>query len=126
MDILKETSPITSTAGIYNARMNDNGNVQMDVFWEGILELETTDESEPSTSVTPQPQPCFLDTPAPFDLAILATDVSRWNAETGLDADLVKYCLDNASWCLGASLHAKWAPSVEAYLVKPSKKSGTS
>lgn len=137
MDILKETHPVTSTAEIHNARMDDDGDVQMDVFWRGELDADSSSESDSSSFASelrdpkqhvetpPERQPCFLDTPAPFDLAILATGISRWDAETGLDADLVKYCLDNASWCLGASLHAKWTASAKTVVVEPSEEAGT-
>ena len=186
IDILKHNSPLTSTAGLRNAAMDNDSDMQIEDFWkrvpywQGIWDWEaksdadntsesdslqkqvrswnfsnrfrniqslfqhvnhctqrstssfasekseTTNESEPSTSVTPQPQPCFLDTPAPFDLAILATDVSPWNAETGLNADSVKYRLNNASWCLGASMHAWWALSAMAKPVEPSEDSSAS
>ena len=138
MDSLKETKPITSTAGVHNAKFSEDGDIQMNVFWEHMPEAFDTSESDDylfaseDEKTANEPQRCFLDTPAPFDLAILAADVSRWNVETGLDADEVKYCLDNASWCLGASLHAKWAPIeqwepfMETVAKKSSEESGAS
>lgn len=60
-----------------------------------------------SESSPPQRKSGYLGVKQPFDLALLAPDITKWNADSGFNLASVAKCLDRTHVCLGSSLRAK-------------------
>ncbi|KAL8904883.1 MAG: hypothetical protein Q9207_002978 [Kuettlingeria erythrocarpa] len=56
---------------------------------------------------------CFSKSKRPFDLAMLAPDVDKWDLRNGLDSEEVKVCLHATSMRLGSSMRVRAATEDE-------------
>lgn len=108
--LVDEESPSTRSQGSSSSRRSADRDWEVSGDVESALSSVADDDEIAGTlRNTKHHDVCCSDSKRPFNLAMLAPDVDKWDLGNGLDSEELKVCLHTTSMRLGSSLRVRLA-----------------